>query len=96
MTKATIHKTIEDLVLARERTLDFKLSTTSFQFLVDTISTDVLSSVDKFINGAREHGDDWLTGVDHVEELTKEIIDLRFYNAAIKYKQRKYDKRYNS
>ena len=91
-----IRNFIEDLVTQREKLHDHKLTGELHDFLINTLTTDLTDSIDKFINGSKEHGDDFLTAVHHIDELHKELIDARFYLAAIKYGTRRYDKRYNS
>lgn len=75
---------------------NYKLTDTNKTFLVDTLTEQVRAAINKYIIGSAEHGDDFLTEVDHLREATKEVTDLIFYlNAAIR-KYSIYDKRNNT
>lgn len=62
------------------------LSPADKDFLIRTLSSSIPRSIEKFILGGKEHnadGDnDFVTSVQHLEELQKEIHDSQFYIAA--------------
>lgn len=90
-----LRETIEELIRLQERDVGLKLSIESFDFLVSVCLNFVHGNISKFINGAAEHGDDFLTSVDHAGELQKEILDSANYLAALVIKMRKFDQRFH-
>ena len=85
---------IHELIRAKEREIGKMLTIDDFDFLAKHTSDFVKRAIDKFIRGSAEHGDDFQTGVPHLDEAFNEITDLLFYIAAARDKVRKYDERY--
>lgn len=77
---------IAEIIYHYEYDHDHELSAADQAFLIRTLSSSIPRSIEKFILGGKEHnsdGDnDFVTSVQHLEELQKEIHDSQFYIAA--------------
>lgn len=87
-------ETINHLVKHKEEQLNHEISQENKRFLVETISEFVLRAVHKYINGSKEHGDDFLHNVDHLRECQNEVTDLIFYIGGALRKQHNFDNRF--
>lgn len=87
-----ITSALKRLIKHKQTQLDFTLSKNDSTFLLETLIEFNYRAVDKFIKGGKEHGDDnegnFLQQVDHEYELTGELCDAVFYNAAAKKKRK--------
>jgi hypothetical protein len=93
-TQDYLRNVIEDLVNETEATEDHKLTANNAEFLINTTAEFVRRNVTKFVQGSKEHGDNFLTEVDHIDESYKEVCDLLNYICAIRHNNRQNDVRY--
>lgn len=76
-----LHRVISSLVARQEISNDHELTRQEHEFLVETLASFVVDASNKFILGSKHHGDNFLLGVNHLQELRVEIIDSMFYLA---------------
>ena len=91
-----LSESISALLKHKEEQLEHEISSEEKHFLLSTITDGVLLRVHKYVAGSKEHGDGFLTNVDHLSEIQKELADLDFYVAGTLRKQQDFDKRYDS
>lgn len=77
------------LIAHYQETVEHELNHVEQEFLATTMEDFVHTAVEKYIRGSKEHGEGFLTEVDHVREIKAETIDLLFYSAGAAYKKAK-------
>lgn len=77
------------LISHSQDNLEHELSPKEQEFVANTLEDFVIQAVSKYIAGSKEHGEGFLTEVDHVREIRAETIDLLFYQAGAAYRKAK-------
>jgi hypothetical protein len=81
-------------VAEREQYHDYQLPAIDREFLVETMTSLVFESVDKFVCGSKEHNSErdgsFVTDCNHLLELDKEIIDFIMYSRAVRFRKLKH------
>mgnify|MGYP001320337684 CR=1 FL=1 len=86
---------IEDLIHDKEKDLDMRpMSVENQQFLVKRTALFVTENIHKYLDGAKRHGDNFIEDVDHLQELSNEVLDFWNYLGGAIYKLRVHDQRY--
>jgi hypothetical protein len=91
-----LHTAIATAIATAEVEEGYSLPAETVGFLLDTYEEFVLRGITKFIRGAIEHGDNFLTDLDHIDEAYVETIDQLSYISAARYIKRLHDQRYNT
>lgn len=87
---------VADLIKQTELNYQHTLTIQNSTFLRETLHKSVLRRITKYIKGSIEHGDEFLTEVDHLQEAILEVEDLSFYLEAAVRTKLAFDMRYNN
>lgn len=90
-----LHTFIKNHIEARAGMENFDISPQTLTFMSIALTQFVHEATAKFIQGGKEHGDDFLNGVDHLKEMKLEIIDFFWYRQGEAHKKNMFDKRLN-
>jgi hypothetical protein len=81
-------------VAEREQYHEYQLPPIDREFLVETMTSLVFESIDKFVFGSKEHNGEhdgsFIHDCNHLMELDKEIIDFIMYSRAIRFRKLKH------
>ncbi len=78
------------LISEQADSIGVELTKEEHSFMVNALTCFIVNSTHKFILGKREHSDsDFLSDVNHSEELDNEFYDSFWYHSADKYKKQK-------
>lgn len=94
--RIALHEAINALIKHKEEEFDHELPDEDKHFLLTTVADNALLRIHKYVAGNKEHGDGFLTDVDHIREAQKELADLDMYLAGALKKQLDFDKRYET
>lgn len=79
---------VEEIILQQEENEGYKLNLEEHTFVKRVLTDFIYRATRKYIQGSREHGDGFLTEVNHAKELDFEIVDLLFYHEGLKRKHK--------
>lgn len=94
--ESQLMQSIADLIKQTELNRQHTLTPKNVIFLRETLHKSVLRRITKYIKGSAEHGDEFLTEVDHLQEALLENDDQSFYLEAAINTKLAFDIRYNA